>query len=380
MSNDSLTIRTRYNDALTLSRTTNAISGPLLSASGRLIFPSQARMLYERYGFQCRSESDALPSRPSASPYATLEVRTAARRLGINQPLERSRATVIQILGCYNQLIDRDQVHARNDVYIAYAVQNFKFVERAYADGGRAFILTEHGAINTKGPVVIVYDPLVALALYRTARLSDVRDVMGVAVRLGARFNLARAIPNNSPPMTTCGRKHVCTQGHRYASYVRCRDAFVRSERGHVAIKAGGLMARLAVGTVKPDDIYNGAIAGGDRKIAMFGWYDLYDGSLSRKDVSVLCGVHYTRPWSRELSSWWPTPDVWAGCRLEREFWTPEAEDWFIGWRDQLERNAIDRAPTKTEWRERLRPVSAASRHLMDGCREHAYRFMTERM
>ncbi|CAA7271844.1 unnamed protein product [Cyclocybe aegerita] len=316
MSNDSLTIHMCY-----MTQTTNAISGPLLLASGCLIFPLQARMLYERYRFQCHSESDALPARPSASPYAILE-----------------------ILGCYNQLIDRDQVHTRHDVYIAYTVQNFKFVECAYADRGQVFILTEYGTINTRGPIVIVYDPFVTLALYRTACLSDMRDVMGVAVRLGARFNLVHAIPNNSPPMTTCRRKHVCMQGHRYASYVRCHNVFLRNERGHIAIKAGGLMARLAVGTVNPNNIYNSAIAGGDRKIAMFGCL-LYlpmfkEAVLMVADTRHLGGL----------------------------------------WQDQLEQNAVDRAPTKTEWRERLCPVLAASRHLMDGCCKHAYRFMTERM
>ncbi|KAF8201321.1 hypothetical protein K438DRAFT_1581956, partial [Mycena galopus ATCC 62051] len=144
------------------------------------------------------------------------------------------------------------------------------------------------------------------------------------------------ATPNTVSPYRGLGLR---PKGFRatlaeYVRYELARNRILHSKRGKLALKKGGVVARLARGIVDPQTVCSGPTKN-VHKDGHCIWDGIptspayWDDAFTEEEVDIICGLYEHDGTQKKFASWWPTPAVWKSCGLERGYWTPSCEVWF---------------------------------------------------
>ncbi|KAJ7237283.1 hypothetical protein B0H12DRAFT_1026422, partial [Mycena haematopus] len=153
-----------------------------------------------------------------------------------------------------------------------------------------------------------------------------------------------------------------------YRSYLERRTQLLRSPRGLVALRSGGIIARIAREVVSLEDGLIGpsdyppdhGICFWDGKSA-----DTLRGEqLTNDEVDVICGVYHVATGQRDPSStnnrqitsrsWWPRPPAFAKSALNVGWWTPACEHFYRGRLEKLN-GGVYMIQTAHTWKEQLK-------------------------
>ncbi|KAJ7200552.1 hypothetical protein GGX14DRAFT_299719, partial [Mycena pura] len=146
-----------------------------------------------------------------------------------------------------------------------------------------------------------------------------------------------------------------------YNIYVEARREFLLSDRGYLALHAGGIIARLARLVIPcptyearrafdPDDAQGILRVSSVRAL-------VYD-CLTEEEEDLICGVYAiatsTASGKQERRlSWWPQPAAFAQSGHNVGWWTHNCEDWFHRQLDKMEAGqAVLR--TQQQWRSHI--------------------------
>ena len=214
---------------------------------------------------------------------------------------------------------------------------------------------------------IVVRSPVAALAAIRS-RPRVLTEVAQLFVRRGVPFQTVTLCRNDStyePPLTV-GLGHQ-QAGYapgilEYAAYDRKRREFLHSPRGRAALLRGGIVWRLAVLTLRPDDVLSGPSA---FRSSQFTYEDrqYWDDSLTEEECNLICGAYRIavpdRALQNSISSWWPRDSTWMASSLNNNFWTWDNETWF---QKRLQEILDGKAEVKTagQWRASLKTKQLA--------------------
>ena len=160
--------------------------------------------------------------------------------------------------------------------------------------------------VHASGFFVAVRSPATVIEVIR--RIWD-RDVMSIVQELLKRcipFKLcipgpyrSHSMPTSFPSVSSLGRRMRNSQFDEvdFLLYERLRDEFLRSPRGHLALLAGGVIARLACEVIPFNKVYDGP-ADNVEKDGMFigkvkGGSGYYSDVLSEAEVNLVLGVYH---------------------------------------------------------------------------------------
>ncbi|KAJ7171904.1 hypothetical protein B0H12DRAFT_1040615 [Mycena haematopus] len=153
-----------------------------------------------------------------------------------------------------------------------------------------------------------------------------------------------------------------------YRSYLERRTQLLRSSRGLVALRSGGIIARIARevvsledGLIDPSDYpLDHGICFWDGKSAK----TLRGEQLTDDEVDVICGVYHVATGQRDPSSannrqitsrsWWPRPPAFSKSALNVGWWTPACEHFYQGRLEKLN-GGIYMIQTAHTWKEQLK-------------------------
>ncbi|KAH6874228.1 hypothetical protein BKA70DRAFT_1129227 [Coprinopsis sp. MPI-PUGE-AT-0042] len=204
-----------------------------------------------------------------------------------------------------------------------------------------------------------------ALAVCRLDSRMTYYDVAAYLLKNGIPFRTFRSVRSltstsyyplpDSLPYRLPDYKFI---GDDYDSYLRLCNHMLKHPRMRAALLHGGIVWRLAVGYLFPED----ALYGPTRSSTLISVVhprtseQLADDSLSEVEVQLLCGAYvcYTGNGNQiAIKSWWPLPEAFEqGEDLGR--WTAVNEDWYQ--RRLAEIKAGTASPLKRKrWRDDLR-------------------------
>ncbi|KAJ7752227.1 hypothetical protein DFH07DRAFT_745142 [Mycena maculata] len=148
-----------------------------------------------------------------------------------------------------------------------------------------------------------------------------------------------------------------------FRGYMGRRRQLLHSPRGLVALRSGGVIARIARddvcledGLICPSDYPpDHGVCFWDGRSAE----SLRDEQLTDDEVDIICGVYHRDPASagnRQITSrsWWPRPHSFAKSALNVGWWTPACEHFYQG-RLQKFDDGIYRIETAHTWKEQLK-------------------------
>ncbi|KAH6906527.1 hypothetical protein BKA70DRAFT_1429214 [Coprinopsis sp. MPI-PUGE-AT-0042] len=179
-----------------------------------------------------------------------------------------------------------------------------------------------------------------ALAVCRLDRQMTYYDVAAYLLKNGIPFRTFRSVRSltstsyhplpDSLPYRLLGYEF---NGDDYDAYLRLRNHMLKHPRMRAALLRGGIIWRLAVAYLFPED----ALYGPTRSSTLISVVhphtseQLADDSLSEVEVQLLCGAYvcYTGHGNQiAIKSWWPLPEAFEqGEDLGR--WTAVNEDWY---------------------------------------------------
>lgn len=206
--------------------------------------------------------------------------------------------------------------------------------------------------------ILSVRSALTVLHVMREDFGADVATIVKTMVRHGIPFELLVPKFPTSPPHLAPTTLHTLSSIRRepfkmtyldYLDYTTARDTFLRGPRGHLALRFGGLVWRLALDVVDTSKLYD-ELEEYDFK------YDRDDGCgwfggerLTVQEIEIIVGSYHLFSEGKLLAllrphlsyrlgvdgrgytslSWWPKPVSWSGSALDIGCWSIRAEAWY---------------------------------------------------
>ncbi|KAF8869102.1 hypothetical protein BD779DRAFT_1458293, partial [Infundibulicybe gibba] len=145
-----------------------------------------------------------------------------------------------------------------------------------------------------------------------------------------------------------------------YVAYEQLRSQLLRGRAGAAAMKAGGIVWRLAKDVVRIRDVLDGPSSRADwagQSVDSERGMHLVDDALDSTELELICGVYRIETGHRVQvgeASWWPQQKTWRGSGVYHGQWTADNEAWF---QSRLEKIRLEEAvPMKPgAWKELLR-------------------------
>ncbi|KAF7369714.1 hypothetical protein MVEN_00302900 [Mycena venus] len=122
-----------------------------------------------------------------------------------------------------------------------------------------------------------------------------------------------------------------------YRSYLDTRWRFLRSPRGQIALRCGGIIARIARDVLAVEDALLGpSDTATDDGLCFWDGRNstaLWDDQLTPNEIDIICGVYHIATGQRDptqkrgrqttTQSWWPRPHIYAVSALNVGWWSP---------------------------------------------------------
>ncbi|KAJ7738608.1 hypothetical protein B0H16DRAFT_1307131 [Mycena metata] len=199
----------------------------------------------------------------------------------------------------------------------------------------------------------------------------DVRDIATCLREYGAEFRVCirdRVYANPRPPnlseYTGLGfrKENYTPTVVDYRVYVAQLTDFLRSERGVLALQAGGILGRLAKFAVNTNlmclrpgpDVFRTGIRLWDGRSSTAYW----DNCLTMDEINLICGVYeigtVTDVKQTTQISWWPKPAMFEKSGMNIGWWSADCERWFLA-REALIKENRAKLYTSKEWKSGLR-------------------------
>ncbi|KAK7030162.1 hypothetical protein R3P38DRAFT_2524007, partial [Favolaschia claudopus] len=253
--------------------------------------------------------------------------------------------------------------------------------ERLGFAGGLLFIVHDTDA---PGPLYMVLDS--ATTVLEIERRQWGPSISDIALRLlhrGIPFHLCvvshQLQPSSPPPKVLESLNPYSGMGYRlkdfqpdmrdYNGYLDCREHFLRTSRGQVALRSGGIIARIAREVLTIED---GLLGPGDEvtRNGICFWDGhtpgaLWDDQLTEDEIDIVCGVYHiatgqrdpNQPRGRQITtrSWWPRPSAFfRNSALAIGWWTPACES-FYARRVTMYKEGTLKLETAAAWKENLK-------------------------
>ncbi|KAJ7738839.1 hypothetical protein DFH07DRAFT_965938 [Mycena maculata] len=242
--------------------------------------------------------------------------------------------------------------------------------------GGLRYVIRETD--NPSGLCLVLESATTVLEVIRRKWGPTVIQVAQHLLARGMAFHFG--LPLHPTPLapTTSSRLTYSGLGYRsqdyqpdvwdFRGYMGRRRQLLHSPRGLVALRSGGVIARIARddvcledGLICPSDYPpDHGVCFWDGRSAE----SLRDEQLTDDEVDIICGVYHvaTGQWdpasagNRQITSrsWWPRPHSFAKSALNVGWWTPACEHFYQG-RLQKFDDGIYRIETAHTWKEQLK-------------------------
>ncbi|TEB20012.1 hypothetical protein FA13DRAFT_1645628, partial [Coprinellus micaceus] len=235
---------------------------------------------------------------------------------------------------------------------------------------------------------VLIVDATTLLQICR-AGLKERCSIARYLIQQGIPFHLAILARLTNPPAP----RNVARQGLGffsddepwtwcdYDAYERKVTAFLKSRRGALALRYGGVVWRLAIEAVTPRQVQyaleaptRAALAGGQVCGVCFD-HDLLSDDLEPHELDLILGAH--RYQSRNpkavhkmnpnsIATVWPPQSARSKSSWNTGEWSQTAEEWFQQRRAELRRGEPGVRPLSTkDWKSKLRHVAAKDTRAM---------------
>ncbi|TEB32033.1 hypothetical protein FA13DRAFT_1628504, partial [Coprinellus micaceus] len=234
----------------------------------------------------------------------------------------------------------------------------------------------------TKQYWVLIVDATTLLQICR-AGLKERRSIARYLIQQGIPFHLAILAQLTNPPTP----RNVARQGlgffsddepwtrYDYDAYEQKMTAFLKSRRGALALRYGGVVWRLAIEAVTPRQVQyaleaptRAALAGGQVCGVCFD-NDLLSDDLEPHELDLILGAHRYRSRNpkvigklnpNSIAMVWPPLSAWSKSSWNTGEWSQTAEVWFQQRRAELRRGEPGARPLSTkDWKSKLRHMTA---------------------
>ncbi|KAJ7747257.1 hypothetical protein B0H16DRAFT_1888786 [Mycena metata] len=255
-------------------------------------------------------------------------------------------------------------------------------VDTVPADGNPVYLVQE--TINPGPLFIVLKSARTALEIIRQNWGPRVADVAKQLVARRMPFHLCIRRPRSLffPPAPSAGPAPSMAQtytglGYRsanfkagrwhYDSYRTLRNRLLLTPRGQVALRSGGLIARIASEVVSFDDTFPDVVP--DQGICFcprHGSVAFWANELTEDEVDIICGVYFvaTTPGQRDVNkandtpitirSWWPRPSAFIGSSLNVGWWSPACESFYQGRMQRFADGTADLI-SSVEWKKNLK-------------------------
>ncbi|KAF9521391.1 hypothetical protein CPB83DRAFT_865534 [Crepidotus variabilis] len=214
-------------------------------------------------------------------------------------------------------------------------------------------------------------DPTTVLYVFRR-NLETMTSIARALLEEGIPFRTVEERPANTQTReagevedtyhTVREKGFVPTQDDYYA-YVESRTKLLKSTSGRSIRTRGGIVGRLAAEVVADVEVFEGPTQGDE----MVGYDDkgkvFVDDFVSVGTMELVAGVYRVAGESSRTNriSWWPTQVHWQACGLNADFWSPDAEDWYVTRTTEMNNGKLE----VKSWRDWKRTTKKVHNHLI---------------
>lgn len=221
---------------------------------------------------------------------------------------------------------------------------------------------------------VIVVEAATLLLILRNP-WTGIMDTARNLARRGIRFHTARycpagTVPSNDNPDCPPHPLGTLTESSKFSAtsyklYEEIRDDFLRGPRGHLALKMGGVIARLASGVANVKAAASGPKRGDEAMlrgeivgVAASGEV-LIDDRIEPWEVDKVLG-RYARigKGGETVVSLWPSVRAWNTSALRAGGWSDVAEEWFQQRLTECRGSTPIDLKTSNKWKAPLRKLT----------------------
>ncbi|KAF8871067.1 hypothetical protein BD779DRAFT_1430629, partial [Infundibulicybe gibba] len=151
-----------------------------------------------------------------------------------------------------------------------------------------------------------------------------------------------------------CREKGFEATREDYVAYEQLRTGLLRGRAGAAAMKAGGIVWRLARDVVQMWDALDGPSSRADwagQSVDLERGMQLVGDALDETELELICGV-YRIETDHEVhtDSWWPQQKTWRTSGVYHGQWTTDNEVWFQAQLEKIRRGEAVPAMAK-RWR-----------------------------
>ncbi|KAJ8090606.1 hypothetical protein PM082_018163 [Marasmius tenuissimus] len=157
-----------------------------------------------------------------------------------------------------------------------------------------------------------------------------------------------------------------------FLAYVSARNEFLRGDRGKIALRQGGIIARLACEVIGKDSVVDGpdasTVLSTGQCFFVKGETGYWGKTLTELKIDLICGVYYcATKWTTDQfvnkfenihRSWFPRPNTFDHGSFNIGIWSKDAEKWYQHCLKECEDGAQDlsrdgpRVLSAARWRE----------------------------
>ncbi|KAK7059494.1 hypothetical protein R3P38DRAFT_2496075 [Favolaschia claudopus] len=270
--------------------------------------------------------------------------------------------------------------------------------KRSGFEGGLRYVVQD---TDSPGPFFIVLDNAASvLEIMRRRWGPSISDIALELLRRGVTFHLCTLSEHlqqsgiNAGPTTSLksySGMGYCSKDFKpdmrdYQGYLDFRQRFLQTPRGRVALRSGGIIARIARDALAIED---GILGPGDEVLTngLCFWDGrtpraLWDDQLTADEIDVVCGVYHIATGAfpclcyltytdrvnigqrdpnsaqgRQVTtrSWWPRPTAFfRNSALDVGWWTPACEYFYLN-RVKMYNDGILKLETAAAWKDNLK-------------------------
>ncbi|KAK6988826.1 hypothetical protein R3P38DRAFT_2572887 [Favolaschia claudopus] len=222
---------------------------------------------------------------------------------------------------------------------------------------------------------IVVSSAITILEIIRNWWDSDLESLSHQLLSRGVAFKFC--ILNPSLPLCPVKRpaphydyrsKGYKPDQHDYAAYINARDRFLASSRGALALRYGGVVARIARSVLSLED---GAFHPTDEAVDCGVCYHdgrrgetYWDGELTPDEIDLICGVYHIATGQRDINaprnrqttiiSWWPRPVNFLKSGINVGWWSPACENFYQRRLAQIAKGDAS-LPSQIDWKNNMR-------------------------
>ncbi|KAK6997113.1 hypothetical protein R3P38DRAFT_2564359 [Favolaschia claudopus] len=222
---------------------------------------------------------------------------------------------------------------------------------------------------------VVVSSAITTLEIVRNEWGSDMQGLCEELLSRGIAFKFCILNPclpplriEHSTPHYDYRPKGYKPDKHDYAAYTDNRDRFLASSRGPLALRYGGIVARIARSVLGlGDGAFHPTDEAADNGVSyhdIHGEETCWDAELTPDEIDLICGVYHVATGQRDIHSprnrqttiisWWPRPINFVKSGINVGWWSPACESFYQRRLAQIA-NGQTTLPSQIEWKNNLR-------------------------